>query len=131
MNAPLFQRSAFDKSLALGGVIIILLQVLLIADVRLQVAVVLVGRLVNQIGVWGLAERLMPDRRTNLELRSEVDALIRLVRKLNKLRTDSDPATLDATKVEMHESVDRIAAIAASRMQKEPAEEVSDETRAA
>jgi len=51
MNVPRLHRSAFDKSLALGGVIVILLQVLLIANTRLQVAIVLKGILVNQIGV--------------------------------------------------------------------------------
>ena len=112
MNSPRFHRSSLDKSLAIGGVILILLQVLLIADVRLQVAIVLIGILVNQVGVWGLAERLMPDRRTHLELRSEVDAFIRLVRRLTGLGEESHPATFDATKAEMHESVDRIAAIA-------------------
>jgi len=112
MNAPRLHRSTLDKSLAIGGVILILLQVLLIADVRLQVAIVLTGILVNQVGVWGLAERLMPDRRTHRELRSEVDTFIRLVRRLNGLGKEGEPTTLDATRAEMHESVDRIAAIA-------------------
>ncbi len=112
MTAPRFHRSAFDKILAIGGVILILLQVLLIADTRMQVAVVLVGMLVNQIGVWGLAERLMPDRRANLELRSEVDAFLDLVRKLSRLGAKGDPTLLQATQSAMHESVDRIAGVA-------------------
>jgi hypothetical protein len=112
MKAPRLHRSSLDKSLAIGGVILILLQVLLIADVRMQIAVVLLGILVNQVGVWGLAERLMPDKRTNLKLRSEIDAFIKSVRRLNATGKESDAETLDATKAEMHESVDRIAEIA-------------------
>jgi hypothetical protein len=131
MKAPRLHRSSLDKSLAIGGVILILLQVLLIADVRLQVAVVLIGILVNQVGVWGLAERFMPDRRINLELRSEVDAFIRSVRKLRGLGKEGDPATLDATKAEMHESVDRIADIAVDRAPEGSSDRSPDGARAA
>jgi len=131
MNAPRLHRSGLDKSLAIGGVILILLQVLLIADMRMQVAVVLFGILVNQIGVWGLAERLMPDRRTNLELRSEVDAFISLIRKLSRLGTKCDAATLEATQSDMHESVDRIAAIAVDGRGEDSSDQGSGGARAA
>ena len=131
MNSPRFHRSSLDKSLAIGGVILILLQVLLIADIRMQVAVVLFGILVNQIGVWGLEERFMPDGRTHLALRSEVDAFIRLVRRLSSSSEEGDPATLDATKAEMHESVDRIAAIAADGTQEDSSNQSPGGARAA
>jgi len=115
-------RFTLDKALALGGVIVILLQVLLIADLRWQVAVVLVGILINQVGVWGLAARLMPDRRTNLRLRSEVDVFIGLVRKLSGQSGRKDGSAFDTTTAELHEAVDRIASTVASDQEEGPAE---------
>jgi hypothetical protein len=131
MNAPRLHRSSLDKSLAIGGVILILLQVLLIADVRLHVAIVLFGILVNQVGVWGLAERLLPDRRANIELRSEVDSLIAGIRKLSCLGAECDVATLEATQSDMHESVDRIAAMVVGGKGEESSRHSPDGDRAA
>jgi hypothetical protein len=72
---------------------------------------VLAGILVNQVGVWGLASRMMPERRLYLPLRREVRHFIDMVRELN------DVALIEASDVEevrrrMHESVDRMAAVA-------------------
>ncbi|KPK57236.1 MAG: hypothetical protein AMS21_11700 [Gemmatimonas sp. SG8_38_2] len=54
----------------------------------------------------------MPDRRTHIKLRSEVDGFIRLVRKLGGMGEEGDPAVIEATKSDMHKSVDRIASLA-------------------
>jgi hypothetical protein len=104
-------RSTLDKTLALGGVILILLQVLLIAEARMQIIVVALGILINQVGVWGLAHRLMPDRRGNVGLRSETDGFIELVRRLSSQYSEGDRSAYEATKDQMHEAVDRIASV--------------------
>jgi hypothetical protein len=105
-------RTTLDKTLALGGVIVVLLQVLLIADIRFQVIVVLVGILINQVGVWGLAARLMPDRRSNVALRREVDRFIKIVRGFNRLQIQG-ANDVEAMKARLHEAADGIASVIA------------------
>ena len=111
----LFNRSTFNNALALGGVVIILLQTLMIAYTRVEVSVILAGIMINQIGVWRLAERLMPERRVYLQLRAEVDRFIGLVRTLNKSAVEGDDSGVDATQAEMQESISRMVDVAAVR----------------
>lgn len=111
MNSPLLKRSTIDNALAVGGVVVILLQVLFMAFSRTQVIIVLAGILINQVGVWGVASRMMPERRLYLPLRREVRHFIDMVREMN------DVAKIEAGDVEelrrrMHESVDRMATVA-------------------
>jgi hypothetical protein len=106
-------RTTLDKTLALGGVIVVLLQVLLIADVRFQVIVVLIGILINQVGVWGLAARLMPDRRTNIALRRQVDAFIKVVRAFNRLQIEGVNKDVEAMRARLHEAADGIVSVIA------------------
>ncbi len=108
-----FSRTAFANALALGGVAIILLQTLELADTRTQVAVVLAGIIINQIGVWRLANRLMPERRSFLQLRSEADHFIDMVRQLNSHAVEGDDAGIEQTKRAMHGSVERMVEVAA------------------
>lgn len=105
-------RAALNNALALGGVIVILLQVLWIADTRPQVAIVLAGIILNQVGVWGLAAKLLPDRRQYLKLRAEVDGFIGLVRKLNTHAVDGQDDDVQGTASAMHESIDRMVNVA-------------------
>ena len=109
----LFRRSSVNRFLTLGGVIIILLQVMFLAYDRYQVSVVLGGILLNQVGVWGLASRLLPERRVYLELRNEVDSFIGLVRELNAHAVQGSTSGVDATKSAMKQSVDRMGEAAA------------------
>lgn len=108
-----FSRSALSNTLALGGVVVILLQTLYIAFDRIQVAVVLAGIMINQIGVWGLANKLLPERRVFLKLRAEVDRFIGLVRQLNGGAVKGDEAAVQETRGEMHGSVDKMVEVAA------------------
>ncbi len=106
-------RSAINNTLALGGVVIILLQTLYIAWERVQVAVILAGIVINQIGVWGLANKILPERRVYLQLRAEVDRFIGLVRALNGQAVQGDEAAVDQTRTAMHSSVDQMVEVAA------------------
>lgn len=115
----LFNRNTLNNALALGGVVIILLQTLMIAYHRWEVAVILAGIMVNQIGVWGLAAKLMPDRRVYLQLRAEVDRFVGLVRLLNRHAVASEDPEVESTKALMHESIERMASVAAVRAEGE------------
>lgn len=106
-------RSAISNTLALGGVIIILLQTLYIAWERTQVAVILAGIIINQIGVWGLANKILPERRVYLLLRAEVDRFIGLVRDLNGNAVRGDDAAVEQSRTAMHGSVDKMVEVAA------------------
>jgi hypothetical protein len=112
-------RNTLNNALVLGGVVIILLQTLMIAWTRFQVSIILAGIIINQIGVWGLAAKLLPDRRVNLELRAEVDRFIGLVRQLNAHAVTGDDPQVDSTKALMHESIDRMVSVAAVRAEPE------------
>ncbi|NIR42875.1 MAG: hypothetical protein GWN99_03230 [Gemmatimonadetes bacterium] len=114
-----FSRSALHNTLALGGVVVILLQTLYIAYDRIQVAIILAGIIINQIGVWGLANKLLPERRVYLELRAEVDSFIGMVRELNSQAVQGDQVAVDQTKTNMHESVERMAEVAAIESEEE------------
>jgi hypothetical protein len=114
-------RTALNNALALGGVIVILLQTLWIADTRPQVAIILAGIMLNQTGVWGLAAKLLPDRRQYLKLRAEVDCFIGLVRTLNAHAVDGQTDDVQSTASAMHESINRMVNVAG--VTTEPGEE--------
>jgi len=120
MKPFLLNRGNFDNLLALSGVVLILLQVLLMAYTRTQVALVLVGILINQVGVWGLASRaLLPNRRVHTPLRREVDGFIALVRRLNDAEISQAGAEIEGLRRELHEAVDRMATAAGRTEQSE------------
>lgn len=111
----LIGHSSVNRILTLSGVIIILLQVLFLAHDRFQVSVVLGGIMMNQIGVWGLASRLLPERRVYLKLRNEVDSFIGLVRELNAHAVQGKASEVDGTRSAMKQSVDRMTEVAATK----------------
>lgn len=122
MNSTLAaMRPWIDRFLAVGGILVIFLQVLFIvlegaateaspefARMRFQFGVVLAGIIVNQIGVWSLANRVLPDRRVYLQLRGEVDRFIELVRTLNTYKVAGETERVDQTREKMIESLNRM-----------------------
>ena len=114
MKSSPFSRTALNRALALGGVLIILLQAALITGSRVEVGTILIGILVNQLGVWGLAARLLPDRRIYLQLRTEANHLLQLIRHLHSHAVADDGVKIETVKTAMHESVDLMVAIAAT-----------------
>lgn len=105
-------REDLNRLMAVGGAVVILLQVAFITSSRLEVTVVLTGILINQIGVWGLASRLMPERRKYMLLRAEVRHFLGLVTKLNESAVAGDDQKLQITRSAMLESVERMVPVA-------------------
>jgi len=114
MNRSPVYRTALNRALALGGVIIIMLQAALITGSRVEVGIILIGILVNQLGVWGLAARLLPDRRVYLQLRTEANHFLQLIRQLHLHALADEGVKIETVRGAMHESVDLMAAIAAT-----------------
>jgi len=88
-------------------------------NLQLQIAVVLVGILIIEAGVWKLTAKILPNERKYLALRAEVDSFISRVRTLNaqgmRLRendTEENREALRETVAALHESVDRMAEVA-------------------
>ncbi|MGD2154157.1 MAG: hypothetical protein PVG79_12875 [Gemmatimonadales bacterium] len=115
----ILNRTTLNNVLALGGVVIILLQTLMIAYERIEVVIILAGIMVNQVGTWGLANKLLPERRVYLQLRAEVDRFIGLVRQLNASAVAEDNPEVESTKALMHESIERMVSVAAVKSEEE------------
>ena len=54
-------------------------------EIRTRSQIILAGILLIQASVWGLAHRVLPDRRQFNALRSEIDEFITLCRQLNSM----------------------------------------------
>ncbi len=76
-------RMVLDTVVPFLGVVLILSTVLLVRELRLQIAIVAVGIMLIEIGVWKLASFVLPSERKYVALRAEVDQFITLVRQLN------------------------------------------------
>ena len=101
------------------GVLTVLGAVFFIREIRPQIAVVVVGLLLLEGGVWNMAQTMLPSERKYLALRAEVDSFIGLVRQLNKTAleikaapSDEKRAAFENIRNAMLMSVDRMAAVA-------------------
>lgn len=106
-------RPIFHKLLALVGVLIVLVQVLFMARTQTEGVVVLIGLFLIVIGVWRLGGMLLPDRREYMRLRSEVYRFLKMVPELHRHAVAEDAARKEEVKKAMHESVERMASVAA------------------
>ncbi len=105
-------RATLDKSLALVGVGLVLIQLLLLAYSPVHVAVVVLGVLMIYVGIWRVSTHLLPDRRKYGLLRSEVERYIALVRKLNAERARDENTAADETSTALREATERVIAAA-------------------
>lgn len=105
-------RATFDKAVALGGVLLVLSQLLLLAYSPIHVAVVVLGVLMIYVGIWRLVSNMLPNRRHYMPLREEVDEFIRLVRRLNTERATGDFPAAFETGAQLRETVERVIAVA-------------------
>ena len=112
-------RKTLDTGLPLVGVAFIIGAVLFMQELFAQIAVVTVGILLLEAGIWKLAHQLLPGERTYLALRLEVDQFIALVRGLNEaalqVRAHNAPASQQAfeeIQAAMHQAVERMAQVA-------------------
>jgi hypothetical protein len=111
-------RKVINQILALIGVCVVLGAVVVLTTGPWQVVLVIIGLLILETSVWGMAYRVLPERRIYNALRSEVDHFIALVRQLNTaavaLKQQNTPETrqkFDEVLAAMRQKVDRIAAV--------------------
>jgi len=76
-------RERLKVGLPILGTLLVFGAVVFISGQIPQIVVVLAGLLLLQAGVWKLANPLLPEDRTHLHLRREVDHFMELVRELN------------------------------------------------
>ena len=112
-------RKTLDIGLPIIGVIVILSAVLFLRDIHGQIAIVMVGIVLIEAGVWKLAHQFLPNDRQFHALRDEIDTFIGLSRQLNELaltmrEEDSieHRRTFNNLQTSMHEVVDHIASVA-------------------
>jgi hypothetical protein len=115
-------RDRIQILLPLAGTVLVLGAVLFVIQLALQVALVVVGLLMLQAGVWRLAQGFLPDGRQYHALRDEVDRFIGLVRRLNDVAIEEEGKPTGAVSSErgellarMHRSVDRMGEVAGVR----------------
>lgn len=109
-------RKAVELGLPILGVALVLTAVLfLFHNLYLQIAIVLVGLVLIEAGIWNLASPILPSERKYLALRREVDSFIKLVRRLNRdtLELAASPTPQNRAKLlqvrdEMLDSVKRM-----------------------
>ena len=96
-------------------------------NLQAQLAVMVIGVLLLEAGVWDLAPKILPDERTYLGLRHELDHMIELTRALNGAAiaagaTRANDETFRDALARMHTSVDRMAELAGQETNANPAE---------
>ena len=107
--------------LAFVGMAIIFFGVVTSDDPQTQLALIIVGILLIQGGLWTFAQRVVGPRREFLALRSEVVDFLGLVRNLNDASLEDGAAeeAADAERqrilTEMHARIDRMAEAAGKR----------------
>ncbi len=88
-------RRVVDRIVVYGGVLVVL-SAIVVTDTSLnQVVLVLLGLLLVQLGIWRIASRVFPGRRTNQRLRDEVDQFLASIRELYRLANDNQSANFN------------------------------------
>ncbi len=112
-------RQRLDTGLPLLGVVLILSAVLFMPEVPGQVAIVILGMLLLEAGVWKLAHHVLPSERQYHALRNETEGFITLVRHLNAaalmVKAHDSPTHRQAfedVRQAMQQTVERICAVA-------------------
>jgi hypothetical protein len=112
-------RRRLDPCVSVLGILVILGAVLFSQELRTQIMITTCGIVLMEVGVWRLAQRLLPSERQYNALRAEVDRFLQLVRHLNTValarKAHDAPETHQAfTQVyqEMQQAVARMATLA-------------------
>ena len=112
-------RRRLDPCVSILGILIILGAVLFSQELRTQILVTTCGIVLMEVGVWRLAQRLLPSERQYNALRAEVDRFLQLVRHLNTAalarKAHDTPETHQAfaqVYQEMQQAVARMATLA-------------------
>jgi len=112
-------RQSLDTGLPILGVVVILSAVLFVREIQGQVAIVVLGILLIEVGIWKLAHQVLPGERQYLALRCETDLFITLVRQLNaaalRVKTNNSPThrqEFEEVRHAMQQTVERIFEVA-------------------
>ena len=112
-------RRRLDPCVSVLGILVILGAVLFGQELRTQIVVTTLGMALMEVGVWRLAQQLLPSERQYLALRAEVDRFLQLVRHLNTAalarKAHDTPETNQAfaqVYQEMQQAVARMAMLA-------------------
>lgn len=105
-------RTVVEKVLTVAGITTILAGIVFSTDLVWQIGIALVGILMLEAGVWGIAQELVSEERTYGELRDTVDEFMERVRALNEQAVDGDEAGVAEEREAMHALVDRMAEVA-------------------
>jgi len=112
-------RRRLDPCVSVLGILVILGAVLFSQELRTQILVTTCGIVLMEVGVWRLAQRLLPSERQYHALRVEVDRFLQLVRHLNTAalarKAHDAPETHQAfaqVYQEMQQAVARMATLA-------------------
>ncbi len=100
-------RAALDKVLALGGLLLVVVEIYTHAYAPGHILLLALGILMMYVGSWRLIGGLV-HKRANERLRGEIDNFITLVRRLYSYRSEGDSARIHETKTALRESVERI-----------------------
>lgn len=113
-------RTLINNVLPFVGVVLILGAVLILREnLPIQVAVVGLGMLLIELGVWRFGHKVLPSERKNLALRAETDRFIELIRALNAaalaVKANDSPETRQAfqqVQETMQQAIGRLAEVA-------------------
>lgn len=112
-------RTILDIGLPVLGIVLILGSILVLPNIYNRLAVVLVGIICIQIGMWQLAHRFLPSERRFHALRRELDAFVECCHQLNQAalaikmdETSEQQAAFNDIHRALHESVELIAEVA-------------------
>ena len=106
-------RAMLERLLALGGLLIVLLELFVLDSSALHVIVIGVGTLMIYVGTWRLTGGFV-SQRSNVVLRAEINRFLVLVRQLYGERSRGDSAGIHETKSKLRDSAERIISAAAN-----------------
>ena len=111
MVSLLFSRAVFDRLLALGGAVVILVEFLTLDASPFHIPTIALGALMIYIGLWRLTGRLIY-KRVNKPLRADINHFISLVRQLSAQKAGGDAKRIAECDAALREMLDRIIATA-------------------
>lgn len=101
-------RQVIDRIVTHGGALVVLSAIVVVEASLHQVVLVLLGLLLVQLGTWRIASRVLPSRRTNPRLRSEVDQFLESVRELFRLANQNLITDFDTLANGMQDRAERV-----------------------
>ena len=120
-------RRNIDAGLTGLGIAVIFSSIILgtSLDIRAQMPIALLGVLLMEAGIWGLASKLVPNQRKYTKLRTEGDNMLQLIRELNaaaiaKERGEEDSKRFQDTLAEMHDCVVKMSNLANVEKDQDP-----------